>query len=176
VPKKLETQDLLNEHGLKLFYGADLLFGILWGLFLALLVINEDIVISNLAFAMLLSYILRYRIDYINHGIAATIVIFAFLLNGAIIDWNILVFFFTIFSIGGIIHDSLEKEKVKSLLGSYLTTFFEYRGHIYVFPLIFSIYTGVWTAFLVASAHMLSYEVVRQYYKKVERQRINSSI
>lgn len=162
--------DLLNEHGLKWFRGANIIFGVLWGTFLALLVINQNIVISNLAFAMLLGYILRYRIDHLNHGIASSIVIFAFLVNGAIIDWGVLIFFFAVFGLGGLVHDTLdERPKFKKFLGKYLTVFFEYRMYIYLFPLIYSVFTGTWMAFLVASGHMLSYEIIRQYYAKIQK-------
>jgi hypothetical protein len=161
--------DLLNEHGLKWFRGANILFGILWGSFLSLLVINQNVIISNLTFAMLLAYILRYRIDYLNHGIAAVIVIFTFLINGAIISLGVLILFFLVFSIGGLTHDALtEKPQIKKFFGRPLNLFFEYRIYIYLIPLIYSIYTGIWMVFLIASAHMLSYEIIRQYYKEIK--------
>ena len=110
--------DLTDEHGLKLFKGANITFGVLWGFFLALLAINQNVVVSSLAIAMLMSYILRYRIDYLNHGIAAIIVLFAFFAKGAIIDWGALLFFFTVFGLGGLVHGSLtEKPGIKKFLG-----------------------------------------------------------
>lgn len=161
--------DLLDEHGLEWFRGANILFGVLWGTFLAFLVINQNVVVSSLAFAMLMGYILRYRIDHLNHGIASIIVIFAFLINGAIIDWGAFLFFFAVFGLGGLAHDALtEKPKTKTFLGKRLTSFFDYRIYIYLFPLIYSIYTGIWLAFLVAAVHMLAYELVRQHYKEIE--------
>ena len=161
--------DLTDEHGLKLFKGANITFGVLWGFFLALLAINQNVVVSSLAIAMLMSYILRYRIDYLNHGIAAIIVLFAFFEKGAIIDWGALLFFFTVFGLGGLIHGSLaEKPGIKKFMGKWLTSFFEYRVYIYLFPLFFSVYTGEWLAFLVASSHMLAYEAVRQHYNEIK--------
>ena len=157
--------DLLDEHGLKWFPGANILFGVLWGFFLSLLVISQNFVVASLAFARLLSYILRYRIDYLNHGIAAVTVLVAFAANNVQLAWTAFWYFFAVFAIGGFIHDSLdERPAIKKWLGKHLTAFFEYRGHIYLFPLIFSAVTGEWLAFAVATAHMLPYELVRQWY------------
>jgi len=145
------------------------LFGVLWGTFLGMLVINQDAVISNLALAMLFSYILRFRIDYINHGIAAVIVLSMAFLFKTVIIWPSFVFFFLTFAIGGLIHDAMEeKPGVKSLLGD-LAVFFEYRIYIYLLPLIYSIITGAWMAFFVASAHMFAYECVRQKFWRYKK-------
>lgn len=159
--------DLHHEHGLKTFNGAGLVFGVLWGLFLALLAVNPNAVVSGLALAMLLSYVLRYRIDCLNHGVAATLVFLAFLAYGPAIDWRAFLFFFAVFSMGGFLHDSLrERPRIKRVLGRRLAAFFEYRAHIYAFPFFYSLATGAWLVFFVASAHMLSYEFVRQHYER----------
>lgn len=144
-----------------------MVFGVLWGSALALLAVNPQVAVSNLALAMLLSYVLRYRIDCLNHGIAASIAFLAFFMNGPGIDWPVFLFFFTVFAVGGFIKDSLvERPTLKNVLGEPLTTFFEYRMHIYFFPFLYSASTGFWLAFFVASAHMFSYELVRQYFWK----------
>src|SRR3989338_1887819 len=101
--------DLLDEHGLKWFFGANILFGVLWGFFLSLLVISQNFVVASLAFARLLSYILRYRIDYLNHGIAAVTVLVAFAANNVQLAWTAFWYFFAVFAIGGFIHDALDE-------------------------------------------------------------------
>lgn len=73
----MKIADLLDEHGLKLFKGASLMFGFLWGIIGALLIFDNNI-LANFILAMLIHWILRYRIDYLNHGIAVSIILFGF--------------------------------------------------------------------------------------------------
>lgn len=77
----MKIADLLDEHGLKWFKYADVLFGIFWGGFGALLAVTDD-AIANVLLAMMIGFVIRKRLDYINHIIAFTIItstIFCFL-------------------------------------------------------------------------------------------------
>ena len=76
----MKIADLLDEHGLKLFKGSALLFGILWGGFGAMMILGNNI-LANFFLALLIHWILRYRIDHLNHGVAASIMLIVFLYN-----------------------------------------------------------------------------------------------
>ena len=65
----MKIADLLDEHGLSFFKGADILFGVLWGIFGALLCLSHTI-IANVILAMMMGFVIRKRLDYINHIIA----------------------------------------------------------------------------------------------------------
>ena len=74
----MKLADLLNEHNLKWFKGSALIFGILWGAFGALLIFSNN-AIANIILAMNIAFIVRNRLDYLNHQAAATIIIISFL-------------------------------------------------------------------------------------------------
>ena len=76
----MKIADLFNEHGLKWFKGSKILFGLLWGAFGALLILSNN-TIANIMLAMNLAFIIRNRLDYINHQIAASIIIISFLFS-----------------------------------------------------------------------------------------------
>ena len=74
----MKTADLLNEHKLKWFKGSNILFGFLEGFFAVLLIIG-NIQVANLVLAQVIAFIVRGRVDYRNHMLAAAIIIVSFL-------------------------------------------------------------------------------------------------
>lgn len=66
--------DLLDEHGLKWFPGANIFFGILWGVAGAVMIFLIPS-ISAFVFGLLLYWILMEKIDYLNHLIATVIIL-----------------------------------------------------------------------------------------------------
>ncbi len=62
----MKVADLFDEHGLKWFKGSTILFGFLWGGFGALLVLSNN-TIANIMLAMSLAFLVRNRLDYLNH-------------------------------------------------------------------------------------------------------------
>lgn len=161
----MKIADLLDEHGLKWFKGSKILFGFLWGIFGGLLILSNPI-IANIYLALVLAFILRYRIDYLNHGIAATIMIFVFLLT-QIVNWEVLLFFFSVFAIFGLATDYFENKKYpKNSLLKFCRKFVDLRAQYYLFPFLYSIYTGFWLAFFVVGLNMLFYEITLRFAKR----------
>ncbi len=85
----IKIADLLDEHGLFLFRGADLLFGILWGIAFVIL-IQVHTLIASFWIAMLLYWIIFMKIDFVNHAVALAIIVIALLWKPLAIDWIVL--------------------------------------------------------------------------------------
>src|SRR3989344_64898 len=150
--------DLLNEHGLKWFKGSGLIFGIFWGFFGSLLVLNNNL-IANVILAMNLAYLARGLLDYTNHQIAATMIILAFFIFST---FNLPLFFgfFFVFVVFGkikdYITDTLKKKKSMFFLFNY-----------YIIPtFLYSLFFKQWDLFFVFLLHTLAYEFVRFVAKK----------
>ena len=89
----MKVADLFNEHEFKWFKHADVLFGSLWGIFGALLVIS-NMIIGNVILAMIIAFLIRRRIDHINHAIAVIIIFIVFLVYVAFNPIIFVTFFF----------------------------------------------------------------------------------
>jgi len=157
----MKIADLLDEHQLQLFKGANLLFGITWGI-LGVLLIKSNNLTANMYVGLLMSYVLRGKIDYLNHGIAATIIIFTFiyLLNGQHLDiqWPTLLFFFFALSVSGIVHDFLTHNiKKQNVSVEMVHTLISYIG----VPLLYSIYTCQTIFFYSFLLFGIAYEITR---------------
>lgn len=154
----MKIADLLDEHGLKWFKGSPIIFGFLWGIFGALLILSNPI-IANIYLALILAFILRRRIDYLNHVIAAIIMILTFFAT-QIINWNVLIYFFIVFALFGLATDYFENKKYpRNFFLKFLRKFVDLRAQYYLFPLLYSIYTGFWLVFVVVGVNMLIYEI-----------------
>jgi len=152
----MKVADLLNEHGLKLFRGAAILFGILWGLFGAVLIASNDI-IANITLAMVVAFIVRMRIDYLNHAIATIIVIISFL-QFATFDPIPFYIFLANFIIFGSVKDYVDDVLKRK---DWITKITE-SGWYYVIPtLIYSMVTGEWPVFFVFTSYNLFYNIVK---------------
>ena len=163
----MKIADLLDEHGLKWFKGSTILFGFFWGGFGALIILSNNI-LANIYLAIILAFVLRYRIDFLNHGIATTIMFLTFL-STQTINWNIFLIFFISFATFGLIHDYLENKKFKENILKKLS---DLRTQYYLIPLIYSIITGTWIVFFTVSLNMLSYEItLRQGMKIIKKQK-----
>ncbi len=157
----MKVADLLDEHGLILFKRADLFFGITWGILGALL-IRFDYLTANMYVALFVSYIFRGKIDYLNHGIGSTIIIFTFIyllhnrrLN---IEWPILLFFFFALTTTGMIHDLFMHNRGKrQVFAEMVHTFISYM----LIPLCYSIYTCQPIFFYSFFLFGTGYEIVR---------------
>ena len=157
----MKIADLLDEHGLKLFKYSNLLFGVLWGLFGALLVLSNPVV-ANIVLAMNIAFIIRMRIDYLNHAVALTIILITFLFCGSINPVLFLVFYFIFLIFGSLedIDDVLKRKE--SLLIRLSGTMFYYPVSALIYCLIY----GNWIVFYVFLLYIASYDLTKYYAAK----------
>lgn len=155
----MKTADLLDEHGLVMFKHADVLFGFSWGLVGAILVASDNIV-ANAILAMMIGYVVRRRLDYINHIIAFFIIVLAFIMYGSI-DRNVLVYFSVSFLILGAIKD-MKYSNSSNKLSLWIRKIYLYIPIIYTIPtLVFGIYTHNWIAFFALFPFDFTYNIIR---------------
>lgn len=155
----MKIADLLNEHGLKLFKFSNVLFGVIWGLFGALLVLSNPI-IANIVLAMSMAFLIRRRIDYLNHAIAVTIIFVTFLFYSSIAIPLFLVFYFIFLIFGGLkdyVDDILKKRK--NLLFYLSETMLYYPIPTFIYCLIY----GNWIVFYVFLLYTISYNLTKYY-------------
>lgn len=157
----MKVADLLDEHGLKLFKGSKIIFGILWGLFGALLVVS-DVQIANIVLAIILSFIIRLRIDYRNHAIATVIIIISFLLYSTFEPVPFFVFLI-VFLIAGSLKDLIDDYYKRT---DWLQKVTESGWHYYIPSLVYAFYTSHWIVFYVFTIHKLSYNIVKHIAAK----------
>lgn len=158
----MKIADLLNEHGLKWFKGSNMLFGILWGCFGILLVLSNN-AIANIILAMNIAFIVRNRLDYLNHKIAASMIILGFLLTSAINPILFAVFYVTFVLFGSVkdyVDDVLKKKN------GILVSLNEAMLYYPISTLIYGLITNEWIVFLVFFTYTLSYDITKHIYKK----------
>ena len=99
--------DLCNEHKWNPFRGAALLFGFLWGIFGAAVVIANPL-LGSFYLAILFHWILRNKIDRLNHGIGSVIILisFVFVSETYQFDWYLFSFIFIVYTIFGLLRDN----------------------------------------------------------------------
>ncbi len=152
----MKVADLLDEHGLKLFRGAPLLFGLAWGAFGVALVAG-DVAVANVVLAMNVAFIIRNRLDYLNHRIAASMIIVAFLLTSRF-DPLLFLAFYVAFLAFGSIKDYLDDDVRSSSPAALLSEAMLY----YPIPtLIYCLAYGNWIVFWVFLAYTISYNVTK---------------
>lgn len=93
--------DLLDEHGLKLFKGANLLAGIMWGVFGTLVILFSSL-LASFYLAILINWIIRGKIDYLNHRIATAIILVSVFFAGMLTNIDQLLFIVTILLFSGV--------------------------------------------------------------------------
>src|SRR3989344_7774176 len=157
----MKIADLLDEHKLKWFKGSNIIFGFLWGLFGALLVLSNN-VIANIMLAMNIAFIIRGRLDYLNHQIAASIIVITFLFS-AIFDTILFIIFYAIFLIFGSLRDYIG-DRIKKKKG--LLVFYDSVMLYYPIPtIIYCILYGNWIVFWAFLFYTISYDFTKYFYK-----------
>ena len=158
----MKLADLLDEHGLKWFKGSAILFGIIWGVSGALLV-SSDNVIANIILAMSLAFLVRNRLDFLNHQIAVAIIVISFLLT-SIFSPILFSIFFIVFVIFGSLRDYIgDKIERKSSLQSL------YDNIMWYYPIstfIYCLFYGDWYIFLVFTVYTIAYDATKAIFKK----------
>ncbi len=152
----MKLADLLDEHGLKLFPGAQMLFGILWGFFGSLLVLGPSD-IANVTLAMVLAFIVRMRIDYRNHAIAAVMIVIAFVWKAAF-EPGLFAIFFIVFTVFGGLRDYLGDVRKKK---DWLYKINEPMWYYFVPPAVYGTVSGNWGVFFVFTIYGVAYDLVK---------------
>ena len=157
----MKVADLLDEHGLRLFKGSALVFGALWGFFGALLVLTDP-VIANIVLAMNIAFILRLRLDYLNHALAASIIIVAFLLTASIQPVLFLAFYLAFIAFGSLkdVLDDVFKRK------GFFKKLSETMWYYPVSTLIYGLITNNFFPFAVLTVFTVSYDLTKLYFAK----------
>lgn len=161
----MKIADLLDEHGLTLFKYADILFGVLWGIFGALLCLCHTI-IANVIFAMMIGFVIRRRLDYINHIIAFSIITTVFLLFSELIKPTYFAFLFAIIILGCI--KDLKYKSRKTKISKIVEIVYLYVPIIYALPsLIYSIVFNDWMVFIAFFAYDFTYNITRLIVRRL---------
>ena len=160
----MKIADLLDEHGLKLFKGSKILFGILWGAF-ASLALFVDPVVANVMLADILGFIVRMRIDYRNHAIATVMVILTFIMYATFIP-SVFFGFFAFFVLLGAVRDHLDDVLKKTGI---VQQFFEYCMYYPIGALGYALFTNTWSVFGVISSYIVAYDLVRAWWNKSQQ-------
>ncbi|MFH1225174.1 MAG: hypothetical protein V1676_05210 [Candidatus Diapherotrites archaeon] len=160
----MKTADLLNEHGLKLFRGSAVLFGALWGAFGVLLVLSNN-ALANVILAMNIAFIIRNRLDFINHGIAASTIIIGFLAS-SVFEPFLFLAFYCVFLIFGSLKDYSEavgNKKIKLVSALRLNeVMFYYPVPAFVYCAIY----GEWIVFWAMAVYIGAYDLTKYFAKK----------
>jgi len=161
----VKIADLLDEHGLKLFRGAPILFGFLWGIIGSLMFLSNQLV-AMFILAILIHWVLRYRIDYLNHGIAAVIILMVFLYNlpNLTMNWTVFLIIFIPYSILGLLNDAVDRGEIKGIIAKLIRS----NSHYIIFPLILIfINANYWIILGVSLLHLLFYELTTGWGMKI---------
>ena len=158
----MKIADNLNEHHLKMFNGANLLFGFLWGVCGSILILQHNILV-NVWLAILLGWVVRAKVDRVNHGIGATIIFLTILFNLNNFTFDYITFF--IFFIGmvviGFTHDYLHNKINKTY-----SELFHSLLYYTLLPLVYSIVTNYWVIFGSLFSFVVAYDFTRFFLMK----------
>jgi hypothetical protein len=159
----MKMADLLGEHGLKWFKSSALLFGILFGISGSLLILNDNI-LANFFIALLIHWVLRFRIDSSEHGVAGAIMFTTFVLNLNSFVLNPLIFWITLitFSIFGLLNDAADRKDIKGFVAKLAKSQF----HFFMVPLILIFFDiSYWIILIASFSFIISYEAIKFFFK-----------
>jgi hypothetical protein len=148
--------DLFVEHGYKTSVSNKIMLGVLWGFFGSLVVIGSPLV-GAFYLGILLSWILRYKLDYYNHGIGGVLILFTLFWKG-LSHFEILVMtlpIFVLYTIFGL----LSREKG---LKSRLAWFHTYNVYSFLFLAVLLLFSVDALIVIIASiANVFGYHGVK---------------
>jgi hypothetical protein len=157
----VDFADLLDEHGLKWFKRADIAFGIIWGVAGSIMMFLYP-PISIYVVGLLLYWIAVKKIDYLNHQIAAAIILISALIQierGLFsIEWTIICF---------VIHFGLAKIRPFAKDKKWESFFLLIRKHIPM--IILFLFTGDWTFLLVHIISFLGFVISDKWFVWFQR-------
>ncbi|SRR6266566_2048481 len=156
--------DSLNEHGLTLFKGSSILFGVLWGISGSILILLSKPLLT-LYFALVLYWLLRLKLDRTNHAIGATLMIAttASQLSGAVFDGANFAWIIGSLVLTGYSKTYLEARGYRG----YLLLLLRFR--LYLIPASFSIVIHDPSPFLATLVGMVGRFVSARFAHRTER-------
>lgn len=181
---QMKVADLLVDHGLVWFRGADKVLGIGWGLAGSLLILAHP-PLANFLIPLVLVCFVREKIDRANHGLATTVMLLAVLLADPIIfavrsfvgtrffhesfvsnptfltinlELNVAGAFLVVLLVLGLAEDILEK-KLDPKWHGHLYELMEQR--YWALPLVYSLLSRDWLVFACSALFIKSYELAR---------------
>ena len=116
--------------------------------------------------AILLQWILRFRIDYINHGIATTIILLTFLynLNNFTMNWTVFLVIFISYSTFGLLNDAADRGEIKRKVGGLFKSSFPYI----IFPALLLLFDiNYWIILGSSLFQILFYNLADKYGTRV---------
>ncbi len=173
----MKTADLLDEHGLKWFKFSPILFGILWGIIGALLLVYGDVGLSMFWLATFFTYIIKAQIDYFNHGVAETIILLSFIMNinSIQLNWSYFFYFYILIAATGLFNKYVLEANGHNKILNLVSKPFKWRAHYNLIALLFSIITGYWAVVISRVLFWISYEFTTYYgYKIIELQKASA--
>ncbi|RLG20126.1 hypothetical protein DRN67_00790 [Candidatus Micrarchaeota archaeon] len=156
-----KVADLLDEHGLKWFNGAEMATGIAVGILGAYLVSYEP-VLANVILAMIAALIVRGKVDYINHLLASIIILLSFPLF-APFDYSIFISFFMVFAVFGAFKDQYDVRLYRTGWRFLLS---EVMLHYPAITAAYGLLTSIWTPFIAFTLYTIGYDLTKLYYLK----------
>ncbi|MEK6812514.1 MAG: hypothetical protein AABX86_00155 [Nanoarchaeota archaeon] len=123
----IKIADLLDEHGLFLFRGAAVLFGILWGTAFVFLMWLHPL-LASFWLALLLHWIIFMKFDFFNHALALAIILLAILWKPPFVDWNVLFSALVVYTGIALLHRYHMLKK---------NLFWNLNGHVFLLLLLF---------------------------------------
>ena len=156
----IKLADLVNEHGLRLFWGDSYFFGVAWGVLGALVILGDPTngIISNAVLAMVLAFIIQLRIDYVNHAIGTVMIIVTFLATSSFAPQTFFIFFAS-FVFFGALRAYLGDVRGKKDMWFRLSE----PGwvHYFVVPFVWSLVTGIWSLFVFFAVYRGCYNIAK---------------
>jgi len=156
-----KAADLFVEHGYKSSNLTKILLGIGWGFFGSLVVIGSPLV-GAFYLAILLSWIIRYKLDYYNHGIGGALILITifFVQPTGMLVYLILFPTLVLFTFFGILS---REYKLKGKL----SWFHKYNIYSFIYIGILAyIYSEVWIVFFASLTNVLGYHGIRYFFKE----------
>ena len=141
--------DALDEHGLKLFRHADVLFGVIWGILWALLT-NVNSNVATYSVALIFYWLIKGKIDYVNHAISI-IIVFSSLFILKTYPSGLFIFIL----LGYLVLDKIS-HSVKFLSKNNLKVFLKLLS-----PLVFSLYVQDFLPILIAFLSVLTVHITK---------------
>jgi hypothetical protein len=156
----MKMADLMDEHGLKASKFTKIVMGIAWGGFGSILLIHDRL-LASVYIALLFSFIFRAKIDYLNHGIGATIMLLVYIFqlqrNIMKLSEGLFFLFFFCFLIPGLLHDFIANKSKEKVSMELLHTVITYL----IIPFGYSVFSCNPQVFYSLFLYALGYEITR---------------